>query len=859
MPANPQAGTPPVSTLATTLVSSSAITGAAFGLGATPALQSVTDIGPQSTSRNPIGPQRIIYGTRGQLGGTITYVTTSETTDAQQNRGVDDSNNGNIHMVITMAGHQIDGFLGAGVTDVHGTTATVPLVIYLDGYQVPLTVNGAAAYGGSSGWTDFFGDPISGSYAPADGGYYVPYDFIPPKLTNGNNDTAHDFRNRIRVEIDNGDPTNTSQPFPLLASDTITGNPGSWTSTSLQRGCAKAHVQLIWDATRFNNGLPKITFDIAGRLVYDPRLSPPGYAYSTNAALCLYDFLIDTKFGISVDPAIVDQDLLIAAANVCDEAMTLREGGTQPCYACNGVVEATVNRGDVVQKLLDAMSGTLVPPGNLWQIYAGIGSDSVLSITDANLRGPIKIDTAVSRKDLVNGVKGTFVSPDNNWQSADYPPYVNSTYVVDDGGTVTLVDGLNSHTGVVFSDLALDFVSDSVQAQRLAKIRVEKLRRNHPLVLPCKMMAYPVQVHDVITFTHARWELSAATYEVTNTALVFDDKGLGPTLGYDLVCVPTDSGVYEWDPDVDEGTVTIVTAPLLPDNTNVGAPTGIGSPPVLGLESDSSTTIVRADGVAHSQIKVTWTAPTDAHVLNGGYIEIFIKAVGDPTYDYAGSVAGNITVFYIDTNITDGVDYDVMIQSLNAAGSHSEGLSGSVVCSGSASTISGGSGPLPPGPVTVPNNDFEASSALPPVSWAIKGSPTLGFDISSEQQGIRSLQVTSSTPNEGVTSTFKCSVVPGDGYTGETYKVGGYMKGDGTGHAAIFFRFFDATDTEVGTPVEADGGNPTRASWAFYLGCWSRAVHRSVWQSLLREPDLWDVSPERVRQHRPLPRGIARG
>ena len=692
-------------------------------------------------------------------------------------------------------------------------TGSVPLVIYIDGFQVPLTVNGAPAFGGPGYEWDGFTAVLT---YPSDGGYYVPATFMPPNLPSGAADKAHDYRWRIRVEIDLGDPSNTSQPFPLLASDTITGNPGSWTSACLQQGCAKAHVQLIWDATRFNNGLPNLTFDISGKAIYDPRLSPPGYAYSENSALCLYDWLTDTKFGMGVDPSVIDMDLVVAAANVCDEAMDLREGGTQPRYACNGVVEASVQRGQVAQKILDSMAGVLVPPSDVWKMYAGIGSDSVLSLTDSDLRGPIKFDTAVSRKDLANGAKGTFISADNNWQASDYPPYVNSTYVVDDGGTVTSVDGHNVYTGVVFSDLALDFVSDSVQAQRLAKIKVEKIRRNSPLVLQCKMVAFPVEVNDVIDFTHTRWGLSAATYLVTNTALVIDEKGAGPVLGYDLVCVPTDSNVYAWDPDVDEGTVVIVTAPWLPDNTNVGAPTGVGSPVALGLESDASTTIVRADGVAHSQILVTWTPPTDAHVLNGGYIEIFIKKVSDPdsAYSLTGTVAGNADFFYIDNNITDGIDYDVMIQSLNAAGSHSDGLSGSIVCSGSASTIAGGGSP--PGPVGIANNDFEASTAIPPASWDMVGTPTLTYEISSQQQGLRSLKVASSTILDGVRSSAKVEVVPGDMYTGETYKVGGYMKGDGTGHAIIAFRFFDATDTEVGTPVIADGGNPTPASWAFY-------------------------------------------
>jgi hypothetical protein len=737
-------------------------------------------------------------------------VTTSPTTSEQAANGVPTSQNGNIHLVITMAGHQITSFNGAEVSNEHGTTASVPLVIYIDDYQVPLTVNAVDAWGG----IDTDGSPLM----PTDGAYYVPADFMPPRLPNGTDDLAHDYRWRIRVEIDLGDPTDTSQPFPLLASDTITGNPGSWNSSCLQIGCAKAHVQLIWDATRFNNGLPNIAFDISGKQILDPRLSPPLLTYSENSALCLYDFLTDTKFGLSVDPSLIDLDLMIIAANICDEAMVLREGGTQPRYACNGVIDASVKRGDIVQKILDSMAGTLVPPSDLWKMYAGAYADPVVTITDSDLRGSIKIDTAVSRRDIVNGAKGTFISPNNAWQASDYPPYVNATYVVADGGTVTVVDGLNTYTGVLFSDLSLDFVVDPVQAQRLAKIRVEQIRRNSPLILPCTMKAFPAEVNDTISFTHARFGFSAATYRLINTAIVLDDKNNALVMGYDLVCVPIDSSVYAWDADVDEGTVVLVTAPLLPDNTNVGAPTGVGtSPPVLGLESDSSTTITRADGIAHSQILVTWTPPTDAHVLLGGYIELFIKKVSDPVSAYllTGTAAGNSSSFYIDNNITDGIDYDVMIQSLNAAGSHSAGLSGSIVCSGSASTIVGVAG-TSPGPVNIANNDFEASTAIPPGSWTAVGSPTLAYETSSEQQGLRSLKVTTAIPLEGVCSSAKYEVVPGDAYGGESYKVGGFMKGDGSSRGIICFRFFDVTNTEVGPAVLADGGSPTPASWAFY-------------------------------------------
>jgi hypothetical protein len=89
-----------------------------------------------------------------------------------------------------------------------------------------------------------------------------------------------------------------------------------------------------------------------------------------------------------------------------------------PMFGKSTGLKSANNLSTTMYTFLDAMAGTLVPPGDKWKIYAGAPVDSVLSITDRDLRGPIKIDTAVSRKDLINGVKGTFISPDNNWQLA---------------------------------------------------------------------------------------------------------------------------------------------------------------------------------------------------------------------------------------------------------------------------------------------------------------------------------------------------------------------------------------------------------------------------------------------------------
>jgi hypothetical protein len=780
--------------LATTLLTTGVISGAEFALGQVLKPGAPRNPGTTVNQKDPIADQRLVYGTQ-RLGGVITYITTSTTTAVQEGagrgpfaNGNPSSSNGNLHFVLTLAGHQVNAILGGDVTDAWGQTKTAPLVIYIDNMPIPLTVNGAAL--GYSG----YGGGIHSAEA-SDGAYYVAYDYDPPKLPGGEFDHGHDFRGCLQVEIHLGDPSDTSQPFPRLKADTTAdSNPGVWDDTCLQRGCAKAHVRLAYDADRFPNGVPIITFNVEGKLVYDPRLSPPGLTFSNNVALCVRDWLTDTKFGMGVDESLIDDTATIAAANICDEDMPLREGGTQKRYTCDGTILASEQRGQVAANILTAMAGTLVPPSDAWRTYAGAYRDPVLGITDSDLRGPVKIDTAVSRRDLTNAVKGTYISPINNWQPSDYPPYKNSTYVTADGGEV------------VWSDLTLNFVTDPIRAQRLAKIFLEKKRRKNPLVLQAKLPAFQAEAGDTIEFTHERFGFSAATYMAANTALLHEES----VLGYDLVLQPIDANVYGWDPDVDEGTVVPVLAPFLPNSASVKPPTD------LVLTSDDSTTVVRADGIAHSQILVQWTPPTDTHVLNGGFIEIFIKKVSDADTSYIldGTALGNDGSYFIYKNLTDGIDYDVKIRAVNNAGSHSEGLSDSIVCSGSASTISsGGTGP---GPVGVANNDFEASSSLPPVSWTVVGSPTLAFETSSQQQGSRSLRVTSDTAGEGVQTSTKYAVVPGDMFTGENYKVGGYMKSDGMGHGAIVMRFYNASDVEVGTPIIADGGNPTPTSWDFY-------------------------------------------
>jgi hypothetical protein len=491
-----------------------------------------------------------------------------------------------LHIVVTLAGHEVQSISTSN--------------IYIDGVTVPIGLGGDGAYHPSSG----------------------PY-------------VAHMY-----VEFDKGDPANSAQPFPLLNTD----SPAHWTANHKQQGCAKVHIRLLWDTNIFSNGMPQsIAFDIQGKKVYDPRTGLT--AFSNNAALCVRDWLTDTEYGFGADPSDIDDAATIAAANICDELVSKKAGGTQARYTCDGAITADVSRGDVLTALLTSMAGYVIPPGDSWRIFAGAYTTPVLSLTDSDLRGPIKYDTRVAQRNLFNGVKGTYVSPTNNWQPSDFSPYQNAAYVLEDGDPV-------------WNDITLDFTTDDIRAQRLAKINLELSRRQNTLLLQCKLTAFPLQPGDVFEFTHDHFSFTNTTFMVLHTSLAASGGNDNVVIGVDITCIPIDSSVYAWTPSTDEGTTITPGTTVLPDMGTVPALTGL---------TLSNVEVTRTDGIKHLQIHANWTQSTDSFVLLGGKVQVWIAPHGG-TFRLAGECDGSDTDFYISSNVNDGSSYDVEVCAVNSHG-----------------------------------------------------------------------------------------------------------------------------------------------------------------------------------------------
>jgi hypothetical protein len=360
------------------------------------------------------------------------------------------------------------------------------------------------------------------------------------------------------------------------------------------------------------------------------------------------------------------------------------------------------------------MAGSVVYIAGKWGIYPGIWRASSLNLSDADLRAPLTVQTRLTHRDLFNGVKGTFISPTNNWQIADFPPYADPAFLAEDSNER------------IWQDVEYPFTTSAATCQRISKINLRRVRRQISMQAQFKLTAYQVQPMDVIAFSHPRFGWVNKTFEVTACSLVYapDASGNSLAVGVDLTLHESDSTVFDWS-TADENSINAPPTTILPQ-------TQIAQPPTsLALASDE---IVRADGIRMVRIIATWVQPLDNFVLNGGRIAAQYKQHADLHWIDAGSIAGDAVTATM-TPVQDGTLYDVQIWSINAAGVASTKVSGTITTAGTTSRSPSYSKYRPlTNPLTA--TDAGASATITVAAFTMR---TSGLDISISSGSIGSL------------------------------------------------------------------------------------------------------------------------
>ena len=332
--------------------------------------------------------------------------------------------------------------------------------------------------------------------------------------------TSAPWNSKIRINTHDGSQT-TADADLLAESNQIT-------AAFVGNGIAYLYVRMEYDQDVFANGIPLITAVVKGKKVYDPRTTTT--AYSANAALCIRDYLT-SAYGLNDSE--IDDTVFSAAANVCDENVTLDVGGTEKRYTLNGVIRGDTSHGDVLTRMMTSCAGTLFWGAGKWKLVAGDYTAPTKTLTLDDLRGPINLDTRVNLRDQFNKVQGTFNDAAQRWITADYPPITSSVFETEDNGVQSALD------------FELPFTTSSATAQRLAKLTLFRGREQMTLSADFGLNAFDVEVGEIIALTIERYGWTAKEFEVIGWN--FGPNQDAGDLRISLTLRETSSSAFDWN------------------------------------------------------------------------------------------------------------------------------------------------------------------------------------------------------------------------------------------------------------------------------------------------------------------------
>jgi hypothetical protein len=374
----------------------------------------------------------------------------------------------------------------------------------------------------------------------------------------------------------------------------IANVPDKWTAAHRLAGCAALYLRLTYDPDAFPGGIPNITVDLEGKDdILDPRTG--SRTYSENPALCLADYIAEPDFGLGAGLGAadgIDAESVIEAANICDELVPLATGGPQRRYACNGTVSLSESPKTIIEGLLSSMAGRCAVQGGTWRLHAGAYRLPEVTLTADDVRaGGLVLATRISQSENFNGVRGQFVSPENDWQPDDFPAYASDVYLAEDGGVRK------------WRDLSLPFTISAAMAQRLAKIELERARRQMTVKVAGKLAAWRAGVGETVMLSYARWGFAAKPFEVQGVSLDLTASGDGALLLPELILRETSPLVYDW-------TASEAAIYAAAPRTSLPGPGGVPAPGTPQLAEEMYET--RSGTGVRTLIRASWTeAPSD--------------------------------------------------------------------------------------------------------------------------------------------------------------------------------------------------------------------------------------------------------
>jgi hypothetical protein len=440
--------------------------------------------------------------------------------------------------------------------------------------------------------------------------------WVDGKLYSWNSETgivsAH--ANKLKIRFYSGTSTQTVDTIVRNASG------GRWTNNERGIGVCYAVIEVTEDERVFKGGIPQIVFVIEGAKLYDPREDdtaggdgdqrwndPSTWVYSNNSAVALYNVLRGIHqngvflMGLQAPADTIRMADFEAAANACDESVSLEAGGSEARYRCGVVIDVGPGLNperDAIEALIEGMAGDVICAGGIYRIMAGVSQSSVATLTDADfiVTEPLIAEPRRARTELTNAISGSFSDPARSYNIVPLPTRRSSDDEDDDGGFQWT------------RALDLSGVTSRTQAQRVMEYRRKEARRQLRARGTLKARWFGIEPGDWVTINSTRRGWSGRTFRVGGTA---GENDL--TSGREFIEVDTE--VDDW-----------IASDEIADNEVADLP---GGGPTLTAVTGWDVTPVVVEGFNGQQrpgLRATWTPITDSTVTS---LNIEYRKVGD--------------------------------------------------------------------------------------------------------------------------------------------------------------------------------------------------------------------------------------
>ena len=557
-----------------------------------PSIPSATNqnFGTKVSTRSANAPRKIVYG-QCRVGGTITHIETTGTT------------NDVLHLFIAVAGHTINSLEQVIIND-----TTLDL-----------------------------GSDTSASTINSTTVNTVTHN----NFTNTENEQNLGSGRLIRFTFNDGSQTAVNAFAQAQLGTTSVPN------THVFKDVAYVYMQCVYDP-EFLASVPNVSFVVKGKNVYDPRTGAISNsdAQRSNPALIIRDFVSDTTYGLKATSSEINDTTsaggFAAAANTCDQTVTLADGSTtETRFTANGFSDMSADGEDILGGLLSAMAGSLTYANGQFNVFAGANQSPSLTITDDDVLADPTITTKTATGEIFNTVKSAFVDASNSFIVADAPVFQSSTFLTQDTPS-----GETSANFVKTMELKLPFTTTHTMAQRLQKIALLHNRQTTSISITVPLKFMQLQAKDYVRVTNERMSFSSKLFEVLTVSFTIIQSDENQILACQLELKEIESAVYdfatnEYSTPITQGTVVN---------------TGDNSVPTPSSASASQSATVEGT-TTKINITVTWTNSTEIGIQG---TEVQYKLSGDS--NYSSLLVGKSQSVATIPNVTVGQTYNIRLR-----------------------------------------------------------------------------------------------------------------------------------------------------------------------------------------------------